>query len=184
MIRFYGITKLVAHFQSAADVNEAMAGLPLKPKRNAWVNIGGQLIPQQQFELFRKSVYTGRVKDWDDVHAFYEKQSSQYDQQVFEHALASLKEITGIRGAFEPSWIVSLLKEGVQTMKWISAGIYESRQKDYENPFRLMVYENEAEMEKVVGKLEENSFILLKQEEARRFSLVVNRIVRKISSKQ
>ncbi|HLO79921.1 MAG TPA: DUF4954 family protein [Chitinophagaceae bacterium] len=184
MIRFYGITKLVDHLQSATDINEAVAALPQRPKRNDWVNIGGQLIPQLQFESFRKSVHAGRIKDWDDVHAFYEKQSSLYDQQVFEHALASLKEITGIRGAFEPSWLVSLLKEGVKTMKWISAGIYESRQKDYENPFRLMVYENEAEMEKVVGKLEENSFILLKQEETRKFGVVVNRLIRKISSER
>jgi hypothetical protein len=95
------------------------------------VNIGGQLIPLQQFEAFRKSVYTGKIRDWDEVHAFYEKQSLLYDQQVFAHAFASLKEITGINGQLEPSLIINLLKEGVRTIKWICEGIYESRQKDY-----------------------------------------------------
>jgi hypothetical protein len=148
------------------------------------VNIGGQLIPVQPFETFKKSVYNGRVKNWEDVHAFYEKQSSVYEQHVLEHALASLKEITGIKGKFDTSRIIALMKEGVSTMKWINEGIYESRQKDYENPFRLMVYENQAEMEKVVGKLEENSFILLKKEEAGKFASLTNRLIRKLANEQ
>lgn len=38
-------------------------------------------------------------------------------------------------------------------------GIYDSRSKDYTNPFRQMVYENLQEMNVVTGKLEDNSFI-------------------------
>jgi hypothetical protein len=34
-----------------------------------------------------------------------------------------------------------------------------SRKKDYLNPFRKMVYENQDEMDQVVGKLDDNSFI-------------------------
>ncbi|HEX5669490.1 MAG TPA: DUF4954 domain-containing protein, partial [Chitinophagaceae bacterium] len=184
MIRFYGVTKLVSHLQASADVRNTVAELPSRLKRNEWVNIGGQLIPLRHFEAFKQSIYTGRIKDWEDVHAFYEKQSSGYDQYVLEHALASLKEITGIKGQLDASRLIALLKEGVSTMKWISDGITESRQKDYENPFRLMVYENEAEMEKVVGKLEENSFILLKREETRKFVLLTNRLIKKLTSEQ
>jgi hypothetical protein len=184
MIRFYGTTKLVGYLQKAADLNKEITALPIRTKRDEWVNIGGQLIPLRQFEVFRKSVYAGKINNWENVHAFYEKQSSVYDQHVFTHAVASLKELAGISGRPDASWIVALLKEGARTIQWISEGIYESRQKDYENPFRLMVYENEAEMEKVVGKLEENSFILMKREETRKFVLVTNRLIRKISSEQ
>ena len=38
-------------------------------------------------------------------------------------------------------------------------GIYESREKDYTNPFRKMVYDTKKEMNKVLGKLEDNTFI-------------------------
>ena len=38
-------------------------------------------------------------------------------------------------------------------------GILESRAKDYTNPFRKMVYETNEEMNKVIGKLEDNTFI-------------------------
>jgi hypothetical protein len=48
-------------------------------------------------------------------------------------------------------------------------GIYESRAKDYTNPFRQMVYDTDQEMEKVVGKLKDNTFIRQQQEELEAF---------------
>jgi hypothetical protein len=47
--------------------------------------------------------------------------------------------------------------------------IFESRAKDYQNEFRKMVYANDAEMEIVVGKLKENSFISDEQKAFRQF---------------
>jgi hypothetical protein len=44
-------------------------------------------------------------------------------------------------------------------------GIISARAKDYENPFRTMVYENREEMNEVIGALEDNSFINQQQEE-------------------
>jgi hypothetical protein len=38
-------------------------------------------------------------------------------------------------------------------------GIYDSRAKDYHNDFRRMVYGSQEEMDKVLGKLGDNSFI-------------------------
>jgi hypothetical protein len=55
------------------------------------------------------------------------------------------------------------------TREWMVENIYESRAKDYESEFRKMVYESEKEMEKVIGKLKDNSFILQQQEELKSF---------------
>ena len=41
----------------------------------------------------------------------------------------------------------------------MSKGIYESRAKDYTNPFRKMIYKTKDEMNEVIGKLEDNQFI-------------------------
>ena len=41
----------------------------------------------------------------------------------------------------------------------MTAGIFKAREKDYTNPFRKMVYDNNEEMNEVLGKLEDNSFI-------------------------
>ena len=58
--------------------------------------------------------------------------------------------------------------------------IIDSRAKDYTNPFRQMVYDNPREMEKVTGKLSENSFIAQQKAEFKDFQLKVNRIREKI----
>ena len=48
----------------------------------------------------------------------------------------------------------------IATKEWMNDNIFLSREKDYTNPFRSMVYTNKKEMENVIGKLEENSFII------------------------
>jgi hypothetical protein len=179
MIRFYGVMKLAGYLQNTDNSESAINALPARSKRSEWINIGGQMVPVQQFEIFRKHIYSGKIAGWEEVHDFYEMQGNLYEQQVLEHAWASLKEVSGVKGNAGSEWIIRELKEGVATMKWINEGIYESRLKDYQNPFRLMVYENDAEMERVVGKLEDNSFIQMKREEARKFSLMVARIVKR-----
>ena len=52
-----------------------------------------------------------------------------------------------------------LLNSAITTKEWINKSIHDSRAKDYSSPYRKMVYENFAEMNEVVGKLEDNSFI-------------------------
>ena len=52
-----------------------------------------------------------------------------------------------------------LLKAAIATKQWMSKGIYDSRAKDYESSFRKMVYDTKEEMDKVMGKFSENSFI-------------------------
>lgn len=48
------------------------------------------------------------------------------------------------------------------------AEIRQSRQKDYENPFRQMVYADKKEMEAVIGKLEKTPFIVQQQEKLKK----------------
>ena len=56
--------------------------------------------------------------------------------------------------------------------------IYKSREKDYLNPFRLMVYGNEKEMDKVVGSLADNPFILQEQSSFDRYKKQVSKILK------
>ena len=84
--------------------------------------------------------------------------------------MASLQEITETDPQnWNAEFWNELFDEALQTKKWICDEIYNSRSKDYHNPFRLMVYESEAEMNEVVGKLEDNSFINLQSSEFENF---------------
>ena len=55
--------------------------------------------------------------------------------------------------------------------------IYDSRAKDFRNEFRKMVYENEKEMEAVMGNLEDNLFINQQKEEFLHFRKSIENII-------
>ncbi len=58
-----------------------------------------------------------------------------------------------------PVLFKKLLTETVATREWMTTGIYKAREKDYNNAYRKMVYDNNEEMNMVIGKLEDNAFI-------------------------
>jgi hypothetical protein len=179
MVRFYA-TKHIIQFMLASPytLEQLIANLPFDASRNMWISLGGQLIPEKTFNQFRTDIHQGKVKGWDDVHQFYTDQGIQYQKNIFEHAFASLVELDQLNpSTFTIEYLQNLLHVGVETMDWITNGIKLSRQKDYENEFRKMVYDTEAEMNKVMGSFEDNSFIKMKQKEADDFRALVEMLL-------
>jgi hypothetical protein len=82
---------------------------------------------------------------------------------------------------FTQKVFLDLLNQSLTTKEWMVKGIYESRAKDYSNPFRQMVYESEKEMEKIVGRLKDNTFINQQQEELANFKKQVAAIIKSFS---
>jgi hypothetical protein len=118
------------------------------------------------------------------VHAFYYKKSASYHNEKFKHAFASLLETLQLSPSrFSKKLFLGLLQQAVQTKEWMVKGIYNSRAKDYSNPFRQMVYETEKEMEKVIGKLGENSFIRQEQAAFSSFKEKVDELTARFSSR-
>lgn len=140
--------------------------LPSKISRVSWLNIGGQLIASEKIAALKKNIKAGKVKSWDEVHAFYKKEGQAYEQDKLVHAYTGLLEILNITGKqFTVDVFTKLLKESIKTGEWMLKGIYQSREKDYSNAFRKMMYDNQEEMNNVLGRFEDNSFI---QEETAR----------------
>lgn len=181
LVIYYGTVQCIAQFLENDLKNFAalIKQLPSVPKRNQWINVGGQLIPEEEVEKFRKHVRAGKIKSWDDVHAFYTMQGQAYDADKFEHAFAALLEVLGISvTGFTPEIFKQILLQSVQTKTWLTDGIYESRAKDYTNPFRTMIFDNKEEMDNVWGKLEDNSFIAMQQTELKDFKKKVSGLIR------
>jgi len=126
----------------------------------SWVNVGGQLVQQAALDAFIKRIHVGKIKDWEEVHAFYKKQGENYSQDKLNHALAALKEVHGLHfKKIDKEQFKNLLQQSISTKEWMTKGIYDSRAKDYSNPFRKMVYANTKEMNAVTEILEQNGFI-------------------------
>lgn len=159
--------------------DELFAQLPKKQKRSEWENVGGQLIPTAELNALKQKIVAGKVKSWDAVHTFYAAQAKQYPQQKLQHAMSSLYELTGTSKLSKESFI-AYLQNYLATKTWMAEGIASSREKDYTSPFRKMMYETEAELEAVTGKLKENSFILQQQEELKQTKAAVQKMVKQL----
>jgi hypothetical protein len=162
IIRYYGCIHLLDLISEGQikSLEALKAAIPSKLKRGEWVNIGGQLITTEDHQQLKEKIKTGKIKSWDDVHAQYTVLGNKYPAQKRAHALASLAEITEFSfKKLTQDQLSQLFNSALTTKEWMTKGIHDSRAKDYQNPFRKMVYESFEEMNVVVGKLEDNSFI-------------------------
>ena len=163
MIVYYGVTQLLEWANAHPNIRnwkQWTTQFPAKTERKGWKNIGGQLIPDQAVQSLIRKIRKDTCNSWDDVHDFYAQQSKLYAKEKMQHAYASLLEVLGMKASgLTRKKMQELLQQAVRTRTWMVEGMRSSRQKDYDNPFRKMVYESVAEMEAVTGKPNENSFI-------------------------
>ncbi len=162
LIYYYGTTQLLQLLkqQKLSSFDALITALPARPVRTTWTNVGGQLVPDGDLQQLKDKIKSGKLKSWEEVHDWYATQGEKYAHQKQNHALASLAEISGSSlRKIDKDRFNNLLNSVTATQEWITKAIRDSRAKDYENPFRKMVYEDPAEMNAVVGKFEDNSFI-------------------------
>lgn len=182
MITYYCCSELLLHItdNNISSFEDLKKSLQTKLQRGPWLNIGGQLIKKSSIEKCKNSIKANKISSWDDVHTFYQKQSQDYRSDKIQHAYTSLLEILNITGKqFTSKVFIKLMAEMLKTREWMCNGIYEARAKDYSNPFRKMVYETHEEMNKVTGRIEDNSFIQHQLEELDKLKKVTNTIIRK-----
>ncbi|MDD2792998.1 MAG: DUF4954 family protein [Sediminibacterium sp.] len=162
IVRFYGVKNLLEliHEQQPANLAELRKLIPAKISRGNWVNIGGQLMPESDLNDIKNKILKHKIRSWDDLHEQYRIKGQAYPKQKQLHALAALSDISQLPlNKLDEHQLAYLLNGAITTKEWVTKGIHDSRAKDYSNPFRKMVYESFSEMNEVVGKLENNSFI-------------------------
>ena len=162
LIVFYGTSQIIRLIdnQHITSFEALMTQLSAAIKRKSWMNIGGQLIPEEDFNDLIKDIKEVKIIGWHDVHNFYARESAAYLINKANHAIASLFDIYKIdKEDFTPEFLIHLFSEFLATKEWMVKNIVESKAKDYKNPFRKMVYDSAEEMENVVGRLEDNPFI-------------------------
>lgn len=180
LVNYYAAVEIINLTQQHKVKNTAalQANLPSAVKIQPWINAGGQLIPSAELDKLLLQVSKGKIKNWDGIHQFYQKQSEQYSTQKLQHALAALQAVYGVNLKKNTSALKQLLQQAIYTKEWMVKGIYDSRAKDYTNPFRKMVYENRNEMDIVTGSLEKNSFIKQEQDNLVAFKKNITAIIK------
>ena len=179
---FYYAGNLLCRFIKSNKIRDLAALTEVMPAKLAigdWSNIGGQLVRTADVQKLVKDIHTGKVKSWDDVHAFYKTQAAAYPLQKLLHALGAVQRVKTFNWKKQAGpALKELLLSSVETRQWMTERIFMSREKDYNNPFRQMTYESIAEMEKVIGPLNENSFILQEKRNLEEYKKTVKSIIR------
>ncbi len=184
LIRYYGVMEILKHIRRGkfSSFEALKKSLSAKVLRGNWMNVGGQLIPEAAVQDFLQQVRSGKITNWEQVHDFYRSQGSTYETHKLHHAYTSLLEILDITPRqFTPALLKELLQQLLVTRSWMVKGIYESRAKDYTNPFRKMVYQTNNEMNRVLGKLEDNSFIQEQMAALDQLKKEVKSVIRKMT---
>jgi hypothetical protein len=183
LVMYYLVQQLLEHIRTnnIKTHEQLIESLPSKTAIAPWMNVGGQLILRSEIDKLNKQIVSGKVKDWEAVHAFYVQQGKNYAAEKLAHAMAAVKEVFDINlKKASPGIIKSLLHQSITTKEWMVKEIYDSRAKDYRNPFRKMVYETTEAMNKVIGKLEDNSFIKQEQQALEEYKAAIHQLVTKL----
>ncbi len=178
MIHHYAVSTLVSYQQTHCLPDLATLKAHLSPpRRGRWVNVGGQLMRSEDLTDLRRRIVAGELSSWDAVHAEYRRLWERYPHEKARHALGSLLDInTTTLDQFDGACWCAFLDRALGTARWIAEQVLRSRAKDYTSRFRQMVYDSPAEMEAVLGRLEDNEFIRRTQEEVEAFARQVERL--------
>ncbi|PWT73614.1 MAG: DUF4954 domain-containing protein [Bacteroidetes bacterium] len=183
LISYYATTRMLykINANNFRTLDQVQNSIPARLTLSTWINMGGQLVLKSELDKLLNQIHKGRVRDWGQVHNFYAKQATNYADNTFEFSMAALKSVTGLHPKkMTKAQIKSLLNQAIITREWMTKGIYESRAKDYTNPFRQMTYSGPGEMSIVTGALEENSFIKEEIESLKKFRKDVEEVIKKL----
>jgi len=177
MLHYYSVKTVAAFFDSKPeqDISELCKLLDSKERVKEWVNVGGQIVPAFRVDKLRKEIGEGKYKNWDEIHHVYDLWDEEYQLDKCRHAWATLLYLNETSSLDAPEFKMELTTV-LEIRSWIENKIFESRAKDYRNQFKKATFRNDAEMEIVLGKPEDNSFIQLVRREGQIFKEMIERV--------
>ena len=163
VVKFFA-TRTLMEFCEALNseclTKELLERIRKLPLYTEWENVGGQVIPSEKIRELFVAIKNGSVNDWNAVHQYYKLCDCAYEQFKVRYALYLLEQLYS-RPIEEFS--VDLYRNITDDVSIVAYDIYnaslKSREKDYTDYYRNMVYRSEAEMDTVIGPLEDNAFL-------------------------
>jgi NDP-sugar pyrophosphorylase family protein len=185
MLHYYAVKTIALFLDSHPGMDyNSLCGLlnisgsgTLQDRVKDWVNAGGQIVPAFRVDELRKDIAKGVYKNWEEIHRVYDQWDEAYPLDRCRHAWASLAVLRYTDKIPDITTFKKELTAALETRKWIDSQIYETRAKDYRNQFKKATFRNQAEMEQVLGKVNNNSFIRLIRKEGAAFNEMIERVI-------
>jgi hypothetical protein len=179
MIHYYAVNNLLTYIDNNPKASFENLQETLKGKRkHIWVNLGGQIMLQEDLDKLRKDIGSGKLNTWKNIHKRYDNLWEKYTTDKQKHAYASLLELMEIHSLTPDLWKKALNKAiGIQ--QYVCDQVYISRKKDYDNPYRQATFRNDEEMRAAIGTIDDNSFIVQVRKETVDYKKTIADVIKK-----
>ncbi|MDR2658447.1 MAG: DUF4954 family protein [Spirochaetaceae bacterium] len=167
MLLYYAVKTLIYYFDKTNNFEDFNAAYPREVSLK-WENLGGQLVPRHKADTLREKIKNGVLPSWDAIHDEYKRLLSEYPLDRALNAMQVLRFLNGGVPLTQKDWIASL-DEAARIRSYIEEQVYITKNKDYSNPFRNITYNNAAERNAVLGKIEDNPLLSRVKSESKLF---------------
>lgn len=116
-----------------------------------WMNLGGQLVRQQDLDRLIQDIENGILSSWDDIHTRLDELWEQYPTHRYEHAYTLLCNLHGIKALNANVWQQAMQR--YQTaVQHLNNRAHDNRQKDLSDTYRRMTFLCDDEQRAVLGE--------------------------------
>lgn len=174
MLIYYSVKVLCEYADKMNLKFEDLKKIFQNAKRCNWINIGGQLIPEDDVNRLIRDIKENNIPSWNDVHLRYRNISNDYPEKKAGHAYASLQNLN-INETLNSNIWNTALKKAIEINNNINRDIRKSRIKDHTNLFRHITFSSTEEGEAILGNIENNAFLI----EAAKNSAYLDKLITK-----
>jgi hypothetical protein len=176
MLHYYAVKNLLAYFTSKPNASLTLMNNEFNGKRQqSWINLGGQIMMECDFDEIRKDIGSGKLISWAEIHSRYNQLWSKYQRDKQNHSYAILCELYNTDKITPVDW-KNALNKAITLQNFVCEQVYNTRLKDYENIYRQATYRNSEEMDAALGSIEDNSFIIQIRKETEDFKKEIEEI--------
>ena len=160
MIIYYAVNNIIRYLENNPDETfDSMCKHLTNIRQREWVNLGGQLVTEDDLETLINDICNGTLDSWDDIHNRYNELWAKYPKDKLLHCYQALRFIYDKCPSLTREIFADALNRGEKVLHYVCDQVYESRKKDYENVIRNSTFRNMEERDAVNGKLDDNSFV-------------------------
>lgn len=180
IIKYFAVQSLIEYckeknMESLCQLEvEKLQQFPLFTK---WINAGGQIIPEEKIEELFALIKSRDIRNWEEVHAYYDKMQSMYTQYKATYAIYLLERLYSRPiHEFSAKEYKNVLADVTEVSNEMYDSAFSSRKKDYEDFWRTITFRNKEELESVVGSMEHNDFLKELKPETEQFNSDLKKI--------
>ena len=130
------------------------------PLYTEWENVGGQIVPHKKIEELFAAIKSRKVEQWQQVHDFYDECQKNYEDYKVRYAVYLLELLYSRKiTEFSKEIFADIVADVILVSDEMYNSSIASRQKDFTDYFRRMVYRNATEMENILGSAQANGFL-------------------------